>query len=157
MAEQTWAHNFCSMDSCGSCCGAFWCSSCLYGRTSWRLKQFPQSPDTSNGFEWCNVPCIGMLAGWCLFVPCIPIWIQRNSVRGRFNIAGNDCTDLLTSTFCGCCAQAQLENELKDRAEKELLMVNYPPPAQERMVYAEPSSLQPRAVQDAPPPDYKSS
>ncbi|KAI5239943.1 hypothetical protein E4T43_06431 [Aureobasidium subglaciale] len=97
----------------------------------------------SSGFEWFNVPCIGMFAGWILAIPCVPIWMQRNIVRKRFNIGGNGCTDCLVSTFCGCCAQVQQENELKDRAEKELLMINHPPPPQERMY--------------APPPGYKSS
>ena len=95
MAEQEWSHNLCSMDSCSSCCGTIWCSPCIYGRTAWRLEQYPQDPSSSSGFEWCNAPCLGMFAGWLLLIPCIPVWMQRNIVRKRFNLPGNGCTDCL--------------------------------------------------------------
>jgi hypothetical protein len=78
-----------------------------------------------------------MFAGMVLAVPCIPVWIQRHAVRKRFNLTGSGCTDCLASFFCTCCSQAQHENELKDQAEKERLMVSAPPSGQQPMVYAQ--------------------
>ncbi|KAL2029157.1 hypothetical protein VTO58DRAFT_110187 [Aureobasidium pullulans] len=157
MAEQEWSHNLCSMDSCSSCCGTIWCSLCIYGRTAWRLERYPQDPSSSSGFEWCNAPCLGMFAGWLLLIPCVPVWMQRNVVRKRFNLPGNGCTDCLVSVFCGCCAQVQHENELKERAEEEMLMIDHPPTGRDRMVYAEPAGIQqPATNQQVPPPRYES-
>lgn len=157
--KHDWEHNLCSMGSCSSCCGACWCSPCIYGRTAWRLERYPMDPSSSDGFDWFNVPCIGMFAGWVLAIPCVPIWMQRQTLRRRFNLGGNGCTDCLVSVFCGCCAQVQHENELKSRAEKEMLMVDAPPISQQRMIYEQPSGP-PHASgtqNGIPPPSYKTS
>ncbi|THW58232.1 hypothetical protein D6C98_10599 [Aureobasidium pullulans] len=69
----------------------------------------------------------------------------------------NGCTDCLVSVFCGCCAQVQHENELKERAEKEMLMIDHPPTTRDRMVYAAPSVIQQAATnQRIPPPRNES-
>lgn len=133
--SQGWSHNICSMSDCSSCCGTFWCGSCIYGRTAWRMKNFPDHPSSSDGLDWLNGHCLGMFAGLVLGVPCIPVWLQRHAVRKQFNLSGNGCTDCLTSVFCSCCAQAQHENELKAQAEKQRLIISAPPSSQQPMVY----------------------
>lgn len=133
---QGWSHNICSMSDCSSCCGSLWCGFCIYGRTAWRLKNYPNDPSSSDGLDWLNGHCLGMLAALVLMVPCIPVWLLRHAVRKRFSLRGSGCADCLASFFCTCCSQAQHENELEDQAEKERLMMSAPPSTQQPMVYA---------------------
>jgi Cys-rich protein (TIGR01571 family) len=134
---QGWSHNICSMSNCSSCCGAFWCGPRIYGRTAWRLKNYPNDPALSGGLDWLNRQCLGMFAGLVLAVPCIPDWLQRHAVRKRFDLRGSECADCLASVFCTCCSQVQHENELKDQAEKARLILSGPPSTQQPMVYAQ--------------------
>lgn len=117
---------------------------CLPGRTQHRLENYPASPEASD-FSWANlcwyvwgdpvgsatclremltsVDSVGTyFAG--LLVPCgglIPVCLQRQDIRKRFGITGDDCTDCLYTCCCGCCAIAQHEDELKARAVDETL------------------------------------
>jgi Cys-rich protein (TIGR01571 family) len=134
---QGWSHNICSMSDCSSSCGTFWCGPCVYGCAAWRLENYPNDPASASGLDWLNAHCLGMFAGMCLAVPCIPVWIQRHTVRKCFNLGGSGCTDCLASVFCTCCSQVQHENELKDQAEKERLMLSEPSSSQQPMVHAQ--------------------
>lgn len=44
--------------------------------------------------------------------------ISRGNIRRQYGIKGNDCSDCLTSCFCGCCALVQEDREVKAQ-EKE--------------------------------------
>lgn len=96
-------------------------------------------PDTSTPGIFdanCFIFCLSGYFG----LHWLPIMLKRGKVRGRFGIEGNGCTDCLVSRrcwechvvaradrcvvdqaacFCLPCATAQMEMEVKGRAEKE--------------------------------------
>lgn len=151
LPNQSWTHNLCSCDSIEACCGATWCSPCIYGRSSWRLANFPASPDQS-GFSWVNESCLLMTGAWLLALPWVPIWMQRRDVRSRFGIEGGCCTDCLAACCCGCCSQVQIENELKDRAETDvLLQPQQPLSGPQTMLYAPQYQAPPSTALPQPP------
>ena len=50
--------------------------------------------------------------------------LRRSSIREKYNIKGNLCTDFLTSTFCDPCALAQEDYEV-NRREEEILQKSF--------------------------------
>ncbi|EME50183.1 hypothetical protein DOTSEDRAFT_165215 [Dothistroma septosporum NZE10] len=100
--------------SCGVCMAAWCCSPCLYGRTTQRLKRFPD--DNTEEFSNCTGDCwlfccIGQVGfAWILAM------MRRGEIRNRFNIEGGSFEDCLLACCCTPCEMSQAETELKDRA-----------------------------------------
>ncbi|KAK3068526.1 hypothetical protein LTR53_013838 [Teratosphaeriaceae sp. CCFEE 6253] len=86
----------------------------MYGRIEQRLDQFPET-DRDN-FALLAPGCLVMGLANYAGLSWIVVWLKRQELRRAFNIRGNDCTDCLSACFCHCCALAQMEMELKDRA-----------------------------------------
>ncbi|KAF1348468.1 hypothetical protein BDV97DRAFT_277856, partial [Delphinella strobiligena] len=103
--------------SVGTCLGSFFCYPCLFGRTQTRLDNYPQPP-SSDSEGWFSVSCLLMCCAAHVGIACIPVWMQRASMRKKLGIEGDGCTDCLASTFCTCCAMVQQEKEVKERAEQ---------------------------------------
>jgi Cys-rich protein (TIGR01571 family) len=111
----SWKHNICSCGDAGTCCAVIWCGPCMFGRTDHRLTNFPHSPEDSN-FSWCNSSCMIMCCALTFFIPGLPLWMQRNSLRQKFGVRGGGVTDCLATWCLPCCSQIQQDNELQEQA-----------------------------------------
>lgn len=138
--------------------GAWFCSPCLYGRAVQRLDMFPSNDATR--LNTCNSDCwLWTLASCCLWMPCLPMMFRREQLRERFGIPGDLFKDCIVSFprpifqmrlgltllrqisyCCTPCAIAQMNTEMKKRAEQAHLnpqQMGYQPQTQ-RMVYQAP-------------------
>ncbi|TKA74725.1 hypothetical protein B0A55_04041 [Friedmanniomyces simplex] len=117
--EEEWRNGICS-HICGgdfNVCMASWCCNCfMYGRVDQRLEKFPDM--NKDNFSLFSSGCAIMCISNYLHLMWLPVWLKRQELRRAFGIKGNGCTDCLASYFCHCCAIAQMEMELKDRAAK---------------------------------------
>lgn len=110
-----WLHNLCSCTDLSACCGVVFCGACMFGKTNHRLRHFPTPPEKSS-FSWFNSSCALMFCATCLLVPWVPVCMQRQEMREKFDLEGNGCVDCLATCFCTCCAQIQQDNEVRQRA-----------------------------------------
>lgn len=90
------------------------------GKAAHRLEHYPQKPDEL-GFSWFNGQCCFLAGAGLVGFHWLPIWLQRQDQRSKFGISGNFITDCLAACCLPCCAVAQQELDVKERAEVEPL------------------------------------
>eukprot|EP00092_Neocalanus_flemingeri_P014547 GFUD01015696.1.p1 GENE.GFUD01015696.1~~GFUD01015696.1.p1 ORF type:complete len:101 (-),score=23.03 GFUD01015696.1:48-350(-) len=95
--SKAWSHGaFNCCEDIGTCCMASCCPCIL---------------SYSNGEELGESGVLCFLLG-CI-VPCIPIMLLRTKARETYDIEGSTADDAVMSFCCGCCAQIQTTNEIK--------------------------------------------
>ncbi|KAF2719008.1 PLAC8-domain-containing protein [Polychaeton citri CBS 116435] len=138
--EEEWNNGLCSHccgGDCSTCLASWFCSCFLYGRLSSRAKNFPRTEKAD--IEYANGSCCVWYATACFGFSWVPQMLRRQEIRQQFGIKGNGCNDCLAAFCCAPCSLAQMETELKDRAEKAKsagLQQGYPVQAQ-GMVYGQ--------------------
>ncbi|CAK4075816.1 unnamed protein product [Aphanomyces euteiches] len=50
---------------------------------------------------------------WPLLIGSILIMVARGTIRNRFKIPGNCCTDCICYCFCSCCVLAQMSSHVE--------------------------------------------
>lgn len=56
-----------------------------------------------------------MLGASCVGCPCIPVAMQHQMIREKYNLEGSCVSDLLRAWCCGCCTVAQQDKETEYR------------------------------------------
>ncbi|KAH9965550.1 PLAC8 family-domain-containing protein [Lactifluus volemus] len=110
-----WSFGLCSFfGACGIFCWSFWCPCVVYGKTKQRLHNLQaQGTPLPGGGDAINSDCLvyGCLTAWGYG------WIlqigNRGSIRGRYNIRGNGCTDCLVACCCQVCSLTQDRREIE--------------------------------------------
>jgi Cys-rich protein (TIGR01571 family) len=113
-----WSTDLCScFKDCPSAMDAFFCDYCQLSR------QYNTYMTGSNTIHWpvcCaafgadvfGVAAIGVAVGtWALS------YVVRNRLRQRYNIMGDELSDLCVAGFCSCCSVAQNYREMSLRGE----------------------------------------
>jgi Cys-rich protein (TIGR01571 family) len=85
---------------CSCCEGGFW--RCVYAFTM-------------PGAAAASARTMYDLSEFLLNYQCGNTCIMRSVIREGYGIEGNCCGDIMTSTFCHCCAAAQMYNEVHIR------------------------------------------
>ncbi|KAF4551661.1 Hypothetical protein D9617_12g035490 [Elsinoe fawcettii] len=117
-----WTAGLCNCGGCGPCMGAFFCYSCLYGRTVHRNKNFPRTPEET-GFSYVNADCVIMSAvNWFTGCGWVLQMLKRTEHRERFGIEGSGLKDCCATCWCSPCTLAQANLDLKTRAEQARLL-----------------------------------
>lgn len=161
--EEEWNNGICSHccgGSCSTCLASWFCSCFLYGRISSRLDNFPNT--APQDIEYWNGSCCIWYAAACVGFQWVPQMLRRQELRQRLSLRGDGCTDCLASYFCAPCSLAQMETELKDRAQKAQSASDmqrqqqqdttgyYPVQQQQGMVYAQPGQQPPQSPPQQP-------
>lgn len=73
--------------------GAWFCSPCLFGRTSTRMEHFPDDDKT----DFMNGSCALMCGAGCCHLHWLVTLFKRGDMRAKFGINGDGCTDCLVS------------------------------------------------------------
>lgn len=118
--------------------GSWFCTPCLYGRASQRLDIYPTN-DTEQ-IDTCDTNCWLFCITANFGVWWVPMMIKRAAMREHLNIEGDMCRDAMVSfpnhsvserkltaesqvsMCCTPCGVAQMNTEMKDRAEKAMLL-----------------------------------
>ncbi|KJX94786.1 hypothetical protein TI39_contig4159g00040 [Zymoseptoria brevis] len=139
-----WEGGFCDGvcgGDCGTCMGSWFCACFLHGRVSSRFQAFPAEDDSM-----LNSSCLFWYLGACCGFQWVPQLLRRQEIRQTFGIQGSDINDCCVSFWCTPCTLAQMNIEVKKRAEKARLMaassdagykseagMSYAPPPQQTM------------------------
>ncbi len=104
--HRQWNSNICDCCiDCSSCCYAFLCPCCAFGRIARTVD------DKSKCTGCCRCLC-------CTVIPC-SVFIRapyRKKLRVKYNLPAKPCNDFCTSFWCPCCALAQEVRELKSQS-----------------------------------------
>jgi len=68
--------------------GAFFCTSCLFGRVANRLAHYPKQPADGDTMSYLNSDCAFVVIAQQVGFGFLPIWFKRTEHRRRFNIEG---------------------------------------------------------------------
>ncbi|KAM0722285.1 hypothetical protein Q7P37_001726 [Cladosporium fusiforme] len=139
-----WQNGLCSGvcgGDCGTCWGSWCCTPCLYGRASQRLDIYPTN-DTEQ-IDTCDTNCWLFCLTGTMFLHWVPMMLKRTAMREHFNIEGDVCRDGMVSLCCTPCGVAQMNTEMKDRAEKAHLMPQHGYVQPQGMAYQQPYPQQP--------------
>lgn len=74
---------------CAACCCPFF----LAGRNHQRLQDFPR--ETPEHWDECNSTCCVAFGLFCCSCGFVPAYLERNMVRMKFGIQGNDFSDCM--------------------------------------------------------------
>ncbi|KAJ3050794.1 hypothetical protein HK097_008224 [Rhizophlyctis rosea] len=100
---KSWAHGLLDcFGNLGFCCYACFCTPCAYG----------QNRQLLNKADGCFGDC-------CLACICSPFYScigagSRGSIRTKYNITGDGCTDWLSHCCCAPCALTQEKREIDE-------------------------------------------
>ncbi|PYH75405.1 PLAC8-domain-containing protein [Aspergillus uvarum CBS 121591] len=111
--SREWKYGF--WDCCSpfkTCCFAFWCPCCLYGRTASRLNN-----PTLKEHTFFNQDCCLYYLASCCGLSFIPLMMKRARLRANFELEGSSCGDCFKSCCCSICTLMQMEKEVKSRSE----------------------------------------
>ncbi|XP_077439724.1 cornifelin homolog B-like [Vanacampus margaritifer] len=132
-------------ENASTCCYGFWCCPCLACTVAGRYGE-------NRCLPLCDIisPALCVICEIPLIVPPAVLSL-RASMRGRYNIKGSLCKDIIASCFCMWCSWCQMHRELKYRHQPPTVInvvnqtvITQPPP----VVVMNPNP--------APPPYYVS-
>ncbi|KAH8829444.1 PLAC8 family-domain-containing protein [Flagelloscypha sp. PMI_526] len=100
----------------GSTCMMSWCCPCVvYSQTKHRLSylQRHDKPDPEVGGDFCSGTCCGYAAlnAFCGLSFALQI-STRSTMRSRYNIRGDGCSDCFTAFCCRPCELTQEHREV---------------------------------------------
>ncbi|KAJ3142864.1 hypothetical protein HDU90_002735 [Geranomyces variabilis] len=99
-----WTHGlFDCFSDIGTCCVAACFPCCQYGKNKQALNK-------SDGC--CGDCCMYCVVASCGFGPCLASG-GRATVRAKYNITGDGCSDLCAHWCCGPCALTQEKREIE--------------------------------------------
>jgi len=115
--ERSWSHDL--MDcfgDCGTCCFAYFCPCMVYQQVKNRLDHLRLNgrPDPKQGGSGCGGDCClyGTLTG-CCGIGWVLQMSTRATMRARYRIRGDGCTDCMASCCCIPCELTQESRELE--------------------------------------------
>ncbi|KAK4243098.1 hypothetical protein VTI28DRAFT_2337 [Corynascus sepedonium] len=107
-------NGFCSFcgDGCGTCMLGSFVPCVLINKTQ-DLIEDPYNKDPSACGAFGCLSCLLSLFGMSFVMGCI----QRRSIRVKYGIEGNSCTDFALNGLLPCCAVIQQYRELEIRRD----------------------------------------
>ncbi|EJT99230.1 PLAC8-domain-containing protein [Dacryopinax primogenitus] len=114
--KRDWNHGLCDcFGECGTCCQSFWCPCITYGRNKSRLNALQEGHVHPTGGDGCGSDCmVYCLVSVFTGLSCIMEIMNRGSIRQRYFISGNGCTDCMGAWCCHACVMTQESRELED-------------------------------------------
>ncbi|OAQ96372.1 hypothetical protein LLEC1_01857 [Akanthomyces lecanii] len=96
------------IDSCLITC----CLPCVtFGKVQHRMQHSVEL----EGYEPVNTSCLLLCGAACLGVACVPVAMQRQAIREKYNLDGNCIEDIARTICCGCCSIIQHDKEAEHR------------------------------------------
>ncbi|KAJ3498483.1 hypothetical protein NLG97_g1089 [Lecanicillium saksenae] len=93
-------------------CLITWCLPCItFGQVQHRMHR----SGNLEGYEPVNTSCLLLCGAACVGCFCVPIAMQRQSIREKYNLEGNCIEDIARSYCCGCCTIMQNDKEAQHR------------------------------------------
>jgi Cys-rich protein (TIGR01571 family) len=91
-------------DDCGTCCYGCWCTACLYAKNAVQI----------DGSDYDEACCIYWSVGYNPLA-AILITDNRTTLRLKYGLVEEPCSDCLVIACCASCAVCQAARELKIR------------------------------------------
>ncbi|OAA73726.1 DUF614 domain protein [Cordyceps fumosorosea ARSEF 2679] len=99
---------FSPVDTCLITC----CLPCVtFGQVHHRMQRSAEL----EGYEPINTSCLLLCGAACVGLACVPVAMQRQMVREKYNLEGSCIGDLARTYCCGCCVLVQNDKEAQHR------------------------------------------
>ncbi|ATY64797.1 DUF614 domain protein [Cordyceps militaris CM01] len=93
-------------------CLITWCLPCVtFGQVQHRMQR---SVDLE-GYQPVNTSCLLLCGAACVGCVCVPIAMQRQMMREKYNLEGGCLEDIARTYCCGCCSIVQHDKEAQHR------------------------------------------
>ncbi|KAM3517422.1 hypothetical protein NHJ13051_008994 [Beauveria bassiana] len=109
---QSWFAGFFDCFNPIDTCLITWCLPCVtFGQVQHRIQRSGEL----EGFEPLNTSCLLLCGAACVGCFCVPVAMQRQMIREKYNLEGNCIEDIARTFCCGCCSIVQHDKEAQHR------------------------------------------